>query len=133
MSRRFLILRRLSILEESGHYDQSLESIERVLAENEFLPQAWYLKGAALYALERFEEAVSAYQNSLAIEEDSATVWYALANAYDGMEEYELAYEACERTMSLLPLQDHGSDWYGVSIHCQTLMNALSNRLEGGN
>ncbi len=118
---------------ESGHYDQSLESIERVLAGNEFLPQAWYLKGAALYALERFEEAVSAYQNSLAIEEDSATVWYALANAYDGMEEYELAYEACERTMSLLPLQDHGSDWYGVSIHCQTLMNALSNRLEGGN
>ena len=117
----------------SGHYEQALDAVGRVLEKNDSLPQAWYLKGAILYGMERFEEAAEAYQRSLAIEEESATVWYALANAYDGMEEYELAYEACERTMALVPLQDHGSDWYGVSVHCQSLMNALAGRLEGGN
>lgn len=108
------------------------EAVDRVLAENSELPQAWYLKGAIHYECEEFEEAVASYQKSLAIVPDSATVWFALANAYDGMAEYDLAYEACERTMALLPEQDHGSDWYGVSVHCQNLMNALKSKVTGG-
>lgn len=113
--------------------DKALEAVDHVLAENENLPQAWYLKGAILYDRQEFEESVEAYQKSLAIAPESATAWYALANAYDGMGEYRLAYEACERTMALLPEQDHGSDWYGVSVHCENLMNGLKNKLEGGN
>lgn len=115
--------------EDSG--EKALLLIDRVLGENPNLPQAWYLKGTALYQMKRFEESAEAYRNSLEIAGNSATAWYALANAYDGMEEYRLAYEACEKTLSLLPEQDHGADWYGVSVHCRNLMDALEHRLEG--
>ncbi len=116
---------------KSGHLDVALEAVDRVLEENDALPQAWYLKGAIYFAREEFGEAVDAYKQSLAIVPDSATTWFALANAYDGMGQYELAYEACERTMALIPVQDHGSDWYGVTVHCENLMNSLKSKVGG--
>ncbi|MCI8638020.1 MAG: tetratricopeptide repeat protein [Coprococcus sp.] len=118
---------------ENGHLDTALSLIEKVLDENENLPEAWYLKGAILFGKDLYKEAAQAFQKSLALLEDSPTVWYALANAYDGMEEYEAAYEACKRTMALLPEQDHGSDWYGVSFHCGNLMRALEGKVKGEN
>lgn len=115
---------------EKDHLDTALSMVEKVLNENEDLPEAWYLKGAILFAQDSYKEAVQAFQKSLALLEDSPTVWYALANAYDGMEDYEAAYEACKKTMALLPEQDHGSDWYGVSIHCGNLMKALEGKVK---
>lgn len=117
---------------EEEHYELALEEIENVLKSNPNLPQAWYLKGVILYSMgERanFEEAVVSYKESLAINSENPTTWYALANAYDALEEYELAYEACEHSIALLPEDDHGEDWYGVSIHCRNLMNSLEREL----
>ena len=115
----------------TGHRERALEAVERVLEANDALPQGWYLKGAICFGSENFAEAVEAYKRSLAIVPDSATTWFALANAYDGMGKYELAYQACERTMALIPVQDHGSDWYGVTVHCERLMNDLKSKLGG--
>ena len=116
---------------EKGHYESALEEVEHVLEQQVSLPQAWYLKGTVLFEMKDYEESVSAYKNSLEIEDQSATVWYALANVYDRMEEYELAYEACERVMAILPMQDHGSDWYGVSVHSRNLMSSLEREIGG--
>ncbi len=114
---------------EEGHKEKALSLTEKVLQENDRLPQAWYLKGTILFHMESYQEAVEAYQRSLALQEGTPAVWYALANAYDGLEEYEPAYEACRRALALLPQQDHGSDWYGISYHCGNLMKALEEKL----
>lgn len=110
----------------------ALELVEELLAEHEDIANLWYLKGVILYNMQdvtRFEEAVECYRKALSIMPEYATAWYAMANAYDGLEEYELAIEACEHALALLPEQDHGEDWYGISIHCGRLLEALKSKV----
>ncbi len=114
---------------ENGHLQKAEEEIAWVLERQESLPQAWYLKGAILYAQEDFEGSVQAYRNSLELRGQSATVWYALANALDAQKEYQSAYDACMRALELLPQQDHGEDWYGISIHAGQLAEALKKEM----
>lgn len=116
-----------------GDLETALQLTEEILKEQDQLPNVWYLKGTILYNMqdvEGFEEAVEAYRKVLAITPDYPAAWYALANVYDGLEEYEQAIEACEHALALLPEQDHGEDWYGISIHCGNLLNALKDKVE---
>ncbi len=111
-----------------GRKDQledALAKIRNVLAVNDKLSQAWYVQGAILYDMERFDEAAKAQRKSVDLMPQSATGWYALANTYNDMGEYDLAYEACQRAIALLPKMDHGTDWYGVSIHCEWLLDRI--------
>jgi len=49
-------------------YDEALEIFERVISDNDAIPEAWNNLGVALYGLGRMDEALNSYDRSLALD-----------------------------------------------------------------
>ena len=107
---------------------EAFDRIEAVLSENPKLASAWYLCGIIASnsgETEYREGAIRFYQKAGSLNDEIPAVWYAMAREYDRTEEYEKGIEACKKALSLLPEQDHGSDWYGINYHCSRLLRSL--------
>lgn len=57
-------------------------------------PEAWYNKGMALYRLERYEEAVSSYEEALRLRPDDPEAWYNKGIALSDLERVDEAIQA---------------------------------------
>ena len=67
----------LNLQEE--HYDASLKSVEQWLAETgSEKPDAWALKGNALYRMEKFPEAAEAMKKAISLSPKPSDSWYQL-------------------------------------------------------
>lgn len=108
--------------------EEAFDRIEAVLSENPELASAWYLCGIIASnsgETEYREGAIQFYQKAGSLNDQIPAVWYAMAREYDRAEEYEKGIEACKKALSLLPEQDHGSDWYGINYHCSRLLRSM--------
>lgn len=109
-------------------FEEALVKMETVLSENPKLANAWYLCGVIASNTgeqEYQEDAIKFYSRAGELNDEIPAVWYAMAREYDRMGEYEKGIEACKKALSLLPEQDHGNDWYGISYHCSRLLQSL--------
>lgn len=57
------------------------------------------------------------YKKSIRIFSNDPYAWFALGHSYKKQERYEEAMGAFQKTLTLMPAQDHQSDHFGVSIH----------------
>jgi len=120
----------------SDHADEpedALELMTEVLSENPALASAWYVCGVIASNSDDdtyTENAVAYYQRAGELNDQIPAVWYAMAKAYDRLGEYEAGIEACQKALALLPEEDHGNDWYGINIHCSTLLHNLQAAVE---
>lgn len=118
----------------SGEFD--------TLATMDFLKQAidyypgfskpYYMLGNACMELgtknndmEAFAMAEDYYYQSIGIFEPDPYAWFALGHAFKKQERYMEAMGAFQKTLSLMPTEDHQSDYFGVSIHSVYQINDL--------
>jgi len=81
----------------------SIESLDRMLAEN---PGDWRTlnaKAVALINLGRFEESLECSRQAAAIGSDHADIWVSMGVAYDNLGRYSEAAEVLERAVRLSP------------------------------
>ena len=113
----------------SRDYTAAMTAVDEILAINEKLTYAWYMKGT-IYGNQRMhEEALAAYLKAEEMSNDIPAVLFSIANTYDALGEYEKAYQYCQRIAGLMPDVDHGGDLYGVIHHNKKLMAALEKEL----
>jgi hypothetical protein len=74
---------------------------------------------------ESFVLAEDYYQRSIQIFENNPYAWFALAHTYKKQERYEEAMGAFQKTLTLMPAQDHQSDHFGISIHSTYQLSEL--------
>lgn len=112
--------------------EEAFAKIEAVLNEKPELASAWYLRGviASNAGGEYREKAIEYYRKAGTLNDRIPAIWYAMAREYDRLGEYEKGIEACKKALSLLPEQDHGSDWYGINYHCSRLLRSLQEEIE---
>ena len=65
--------------------------------------KAWYSKGVNLGKLERYEEALKAYEQAIRIEPEDAKAWYNKGCALGKLERYEEALKAFEQAIRIEP------------------------------
>lgn len=114
--------------EDQTQPKEAFEALQAVADENENLASVWYLAGVIASNADTdaySEDAAEYYLLSADLNPEIPAVWYALAREYDRLGEYEKGIDACQKALSLLPEQDHGTDWYGISYHCGNLLKAL--------
>ncbi|MDJ0557459.1 MAG: tetratricopeptide repeat protein [Microcoleaceae cyanobacterium MO_207.B10] len=64
---------------------------------------AWANRGNHLYRLERFEEALVAFERSIKIKENFYPAWYGKGNVLSGLGRYDAAIEAYKKTVKIKP------------------------------
>lgn len=114
----------------SKDYEAAAQTTDLILQARGDLPLAWYLKGAIAFSAKDYESALDAFKRSEQLDASVPATLYCLANTYDALGDYETAYQYSLRVQSMLPGQDHGSDWYGISYHNNRLLEALRRELE---
>ncbi|SHJ74740.1 hypothetical protein SAMN02745751_03278 [Dethiosulfatibacter aminovorans DSM 17477] len=78
---------------------------------------------------ESYVLAENYYKESIRIFNNDPYAWFALGHAYKKQERYEEAMGAFQKTLTLMPAQDHQSDHFGVSIHSTYQIRELENIL----
>ena len=108
---------------ELGKYETALQAFEKVLLKKPGSREAWYRKGHTLLNLERFEDAVKAFDEVIVMNttKDSA---YEDAGALKGFAEMQLgnflpALETFEGVLDKNP--DSGITWYYRGLTLQNL------------
>lgn len=66
-------------------------------------PVDWANRGNELYRLERFEEALAAFERAIKIKPDFYPAWYGKGNVLSSLERYEQAIAAYDRATQLKP------------------------------
>ncbi|MGB3510133.1 MAG: tetratricopeptide repeat protein [Microcoleaceae cyanobacterium] len=64
---------------------------------------AWANRGNNLYRLERFEEALVAFERSIKIREDFYPAWYGKGNVLSALSRYDAAIDAYQKTVKIKP------------------------------
>lgn len=73
------------------------------LRDDDMDPQAWYLRGEALRALERYAEALGPLEKVAEAAPDDIAVWLALAWCYKRADRIERAVNAMEQALIVKP------------------------------
>jgi hypothetical protein len=74
---------------------------------------------------ESFALAEEYYKSSIQIFNNDPYAWFALGHAYKKQERYKEAMGAFQKTMTLMPAQDHQSDHFGISVHSNHQISEL--------
>lgn len=90
----------IRLLDQSEN-QKALIAFENLIAQNPKYTNAWYGKGDALTALERYPEAILAYEQVIAIEPDDYTSWYKKGNVLKKVNRNEEALQAYEKAIEL--------------------------------
>lgn len=96
--------------------------------------EQWIGKGDDLYGLQRYDEALEAYDQAIEIDPDDAEKWICRGNALTGLELYEEALESYRRATGIDP--DNATAWQNVGItlyelkQYQDALEAYDNAIE---
>ncbi len=106
-----------------GHYEAALEGFEQAVANDIYVEEAWRGEGIALLKLNRYEEAIEAFETALAQEKGGKNfqrdVWLYKAAAEHKGGNLEQALESCRQAESL-----------GADAECYLLMGRLQLELD---
>ena len=84
-------------------YEAAIASLERAIALGFDHPGAWYIRGNALYSLERFEMAVASYDKAIALAPNDAGAHHNRGNALFMLGLYESAMAGYDQAIVLDP------------------------------
>jgi tetratricopeptide (TPR) repeat protein len=95
-------LRRISDLDaQRGEPARSLEFAERALALDPTDARSLWLKGSALFNMDRTTDALTALQNAVSLDPDQPDYWRTLARAGERTDRLDLVTEACEHLIDI--------------------------------
>ena len=83
-------------------YQEAIASLQRVVAEEPEMPQAWQALASALRATKRYDEAIPAYEKALSFGEDPK-LWFNLGFCQSRSELEEAAVISYRRALALDP------------------------------
>ena len=96
-------------LMKSGNAEEALKHYDKAVAALPGEPGAHFDRGAALYALQRFDEAGQEFLRATEGKDGAlkAQAFYNLGNAFFKKEKFKEAIEAYKRTLALDPRDEH--------------------------
>jgi tetratricopeptide (TPR) repeat protein len=96
-------------LMKSGNAEEALKHYDKAIAALPGEPGAHFDRGAALYSLQRFDEAGDEFLRATEAKDGAlkAQAFYNLGNAFFKKEKYKEAIEAYKRTLALDPRDEH--------------------------
>jgi tetratricopeptide (TPR) repeat protein len=99
-------------LMKSGNAEEALKHYEKAIAALPAEPGAHFNRGAALYALQRFDEAGEEFLRASVAKDGAlkAQAFYNLGNAFFKKEKFKEAVEAYKRTLGIDP-RDERAKW----------------------
>ena len=97
--------------------EEAVNLSEQILGKYDNLAYVYYIKGAAYYEQEKYEDARQAYEKAIECNSSDAMVWFALGETYSRLDNSEAAYNAYNMSDMLSPWYDYYSDYEGVGIH----------------
>lgn len=86
-----------------GHPQQALELLDRIWSRDVTREDAWFLRGQALYELQRYLEAGQVTQQGIQRNPRSAALYYLLCNCETQLNHLEAAEVAIRSALGLLP------------------------------
>ena len=109
-------------------YETGKGYMDKIIACNEKLPLAWFLRGNLFYTMGEYEEALVNYKTARQLGLDTMPFYYSLANLYRSMGKEELAlmyfdYINREHRISLF------YDPYGLLINADWIAEDLRKEL----
>jgi|SRR6056297_779205 len=108
--------------------DAHIRELQGVLKEDPDNPQAWIELGNAFFDLDRFGDAINAYEKSLSIQPDNPHVLTDLGVMYRRNKESEKALEAFSRAVAVQP--GFESAWFNKGIVYMHDLNDISKAIE---
>ena len=108
--------------------DAHIRELQGVLKEDPDNPQAWIELGNAFFDLDRFGDAINAYEKSLSIQPDNPHVLTDLGVMYRRNKESEKALEAFSRAIAVQP--GFESAWFNKGIVYMHDLNDISKAIE---
>ena len=69
-------------------------------------PTAWTDRGGALYSLDRYEEALTSFDQALALTPDDPAAWFYRGSTLQFLGRYEEALTSFDRALALTPATD---------------------------
>jgi len=96
-------------LMKSGNAEEALKHYDKAIKDLPGEPGAHFDRGAALYALQRFDEAGEEFLRATEAKDGAlkAQAFYNLGNAFFKKEKFKEAIEAYKRTLALDPRDEH--------------------------
>ncbi|WP_249267949.1 tetratricopeptide repeat protein [Microcystis aeruginosa FBCC-A68] len=92
-------------------YEQAIASWDRALEIKPDDPDAWFIRGFALYNLGRFEQAIASYDQALEIKPDDPDAWFIRGFALYNLGRFEQAIASYDQALEFKP--DYHQAWYG--------------------
>lgn len=113
-------LGRIGALRAAGKTDAALEALDQMAVSHENLPQVHSTKGDLLRSLQRFQEAVPAYNRALELTaEDDRSRWfyyYTRAICYERMGQWDKAEPDFRSALEIVPNQPTVLNYLGYSL-----------------
>jgi tetratricopeptide (TPR) repeat protein len=85
--------------EKAGYYEDSVRYYQEFLDSNPFHEPAWYNLGVSFHSLEKFQNAIEAFDYALTIEPEYLLALHGKADALVQIEQYEEAIKYYEKAM----------------------------------
>ena len=108
--------------------DPHIRKLQAFLKENPDNPQGWVELGNAFFDLDRFGDAINAYEKSLSIQPDNPHVLTDLGVMYRRNNEPEKALEAFNRAIAVQP--DFETPWFNKGIVYMHDLNDIPKAIE---
>ena len=110
------LLTRGNMLLVQGRPQEGLELLQRAAQWAPDSAQVQFQLGHALNTLERYADALAAFESSIEHDEGSPLAWASKANALDGLKRYDEALEACDTALMLDPNSAFAWNNKGVAL-----------------
>ena len=99
-----LLLRESKILYHGHDYQKAIGTAEFILENlNERNADAMIVKGKSLVRLDKYEKAISTFENAVKINPDSAEGWFRLGHALSTNDQHEMALESYDYSIKADP------------------------------
>lgn len=104
-----------------NRFNESLATLDRILADHPNEAGSLYLRGCALAQLARYEEALASFDRTLRVNANSADAWCGRGNVLQDLKRFDESAEAYDKAIALQP--DHLNAWLGRG-NLQLLMHS---------
>jgi len=82
-----------------GEYEEAIDSYDRAIALDAYIPDLWYNKGLATSSLGRYEDALYCYHRASNLEPFDPEIWLARGAALSSLGRYEEALDSYDRAV----------------------------------